>query len=396
MKLVPVWARFGLSDRSENSESFEKTQPVVEGTPSPRSGQNETTEVIEEVVTTDERKSRWRWNDEKIESLIFCLYDYKIKKDYEGKDMEADLVRLYEDVRQMMASMYPPEKFGPEEISKISEGLDDHEKFKRERFIAEEKRLIKVGYGRVKGRVKTVRQNFKKAVTEGTRSGSGKLLIRNWDRLVMIWGGCPSVTKIGGAVSSIAAENSGYVSDDESETEEASATDVEPQENREETEQEIPCSKKRNECSSASTSSTDDQTPKRTKLTDNKRAKLEKPLSSQQRDQIMVQVAKDELEIKKRNTVILEQSAKGMEKMVETMAQSINGLGQQLGNGLLNLAQAMSNNPGYQVAQQCQYPPYSFPQPTQQQQYVSTPYTTLLNSVNVRHAEEDQNNLIPK
>ena len=218
-----------------------------------------------------------------------------------------------------------------------------------------------------------MRQNFIKAVTEGTRSGSGKLLIRNWDRLVMIWGGCPSVTKIGGAVSSIAAENSGYVSGDESETEDASATGVEPQENRDETEQEIPCSKKRNECLSASTSSTDDQTPKITKLADNKRAKLEKPLSSQQHDQIMVQVAKDELEIKKRNADILEQSAKGMEKVVETMAQSINALGQQLGNGLLYLAQAMSNNPGYQVPQQRQYPPYSFPQPTQQQQYVSTP-----------------------
>eukprot|EP00112_Aurelia_sp_Birch-Aquarium-sp1_P020089 Seg509.14 transcript_id=Seg509.14/GoldUCD/mRNA.D3Y31 product="hypothetical protein" protein_id=Seg509.14/GoldUCD/D3Y31 len=309
--------------------------------------------------------------------------------------MEADLVKLYEDIRQLMASMYPPENFGPEEITRIPEGLDDREKVKLERFIAEEKRLIKVGYGRVKGRVKSVRQNFKKAVIEGTRSGSGKLLIRNWDRLVMIWGGCPSVTKIGGAVTSIAAENAGCASGDESETEEASSTDVETQENGDSTEQEMPCSKKRREFSSASTSSSDDVTPKR-KLTDNKRTKLEKPLSSQQRDQIMVQVAKDELEIKKRNAEILEQSTKGMEKMVETMAQSINSLGQQLGNGLLYLAQAMSSNPGYQVPQQQQYPPYSFPQPAQQQQYVSTPYTTLLNNFHAPCAEEDQNNSSPK
>ncbi len=48
----------------------------------------------------------------------------------------------------------------------------------------------------------------------------------------MILGACPSVTKIGDAVSSIATENPGYVSGDESETEMASATDVEAQENR--------------------------------------------------------------------------------------------------------------------------------------------------------------------
>ena len=152
-QIVANYTKSSHVDFSEDDDdvadtvAYRQSQPVVEGTPSPLSGQNETTEVIEEDVTTDERKSRWKWNDEKVESLIFCLYDYKTKKDYEGKDMEADLVRLYEDVRQMMASMYPPENFGPEEGSKIPEGLDDHEKFKRERFIAEEKRLIKVGYG---------------------------------------------------------------------------------------------------------------------------------------------------------------------------------------------------------------------------------------------------------
>ena len=45
-------------------------------------------------ATTDERKSRWKWNEEKVESLVMCLHDYKIKKDYEGKYMEVDLVKL--------------------------------------------------------------------------------------------------------------------------------------------------------------------------------------------------------------------------------------------------------------------------------------------------------------
>ena len=39
---------------------------------------------------------------------ILWHYEAKDMKDYEGKDMEADIVRLHEDIRQMMASMYPP------------------------------------------------------------------------------------------------------------------------------------------------------------------------------------------------------------------------------------------------------------------------------------------------
>ena len=69
------------------------------------------------------------------------------------------------------------------------------------------------------------------------------------------------------------------------------------------------------------------------KMKDNKRLKLEKPLSALQRDQVMVRIAREELEVKKRNAGILEQLAKGMEKMVETMAQSLNSFGQHLGNG---------------------------------------------------------------
>ena len=89
--------------------------------------------------------------------------------------------------------------------------------------------------------------------------------------------------------------------------------------------------------------------PKKIKVSENKRRKLEKPLSAQQRDQVMVKVAKEELELKKKNAEILDRTAKGMETMVQTMAQSINNLGEHLGNGLLMLAQAMTNlNQQYQ------------------------------------------------
>ena len=36
------------------------------------------------------------------------------------------------------------------------------------------------------------------SLIEGTRSGSGKMIIQHWGSLALIWGGCPSVTKIAG------------------------------------------------------------------------------------------------------------------------------------------------------------------------------------------------------
>ena len=52
----------------------------------------------------------------------------------------------------------------------------------------------------------------------GTRSGSGKLFIEHWDQLAMIWGGCPSVTRIEEAIVSLAAPNTQNVSDNEIES----------------------------------------------------------------------------------------------------------------------------------------------------------------------------------
>ena len=94
----------------------------------------------------------------------------------------------------------------------------------------------------------------------------------------------------------------------------------------------------------------------------------------------MVRIAKEELELKKKNAEILSQTAQGMEKIVETMAQSLNSLGQQLGNGLMLLAQAMGNNQ--------QYPPQTsyfqhsnqYGQRAQEYGANSTSYINMLNN----------------
>ena len=45
------------------------------------------------------------------------------------------------------------------------------------------------GRNRIIEKVKEIRQNFSKAVTIGTRSGSGKIVYEFVDKLVTIWGG---------------------------------------------------------------------------------------------------------------------------------------------------------------------------------------------------------------
>ena len=151
--------------------------------------------LISEVIISDEKK-RWEWDDEKVRNLIVSLYEHKVKKDFEGTDMETDLVKMYEYIRQLMAALYSEEAFGPIEALHLQADASDKKKVKLQRLISNQKKLIKVGYLRAKSKVKQLRQNFKKATINGTRSGSGKLLIEHWDQLVMIWGGCPSLKKL--------------------------------------------------------------------------------------------------------------------------------------------------------------------------------------------------------
>ncbi len=306
--------------------------PLMDGQ---ESSPNDSSPILEAPQNGNVAKKacRWKWTNDMIENLILSLHDLKSRRDYEGKDLEADPVKLYEDLRQMLAKLYSEENFGPVECAGMNKIVGT--------------KLTKNGYGRIRERVKLLRRNFKRAVVEGTRSGSGKLMIENWDRLVFIWGGCPSVIQIKGAVFSQAIENVGQ---DESSlgSEEESVTDEEDTSEKDE-----PIKPMKHTIDKSNPGNV------KMKLIDKKRLKLEKPLSAQQRDQVMVRLAREELDLKKKNAETLEQSAKCMEKMVETMSQSLTALGQQLGNGLMVLAQALaSSHQTIPPAYQPQYNPF--------------------------------------
>ena len=336
--------------------------------------------------SSDPKSKRWTWNDEKITSLIGCLYEYKVRKDFEGKDIEADLIKFYEDIRQLMALMYPPEDFGLEEINELPNDADFKEKLRLQKIIAEQKKQIKAGYGRIKSRIKIIRQNFKKAVIAGTRSGSGKIIIQNWDELILIWGSCPSVKRIDGAAMTQTM--------DEIESDDSTSNDI-PQDNSEGSPKEPSAYPKRK--AGPPDSSDEEELSKPVRLKDNKPSKMEKSLSSRQRDEVMLRVAKEELELKKKNAEILQNSAKGMEKMVDKMSESLTALGQQLGNGLAMLAQAMSTNPSQQFLQQQSQqhfvpPVYSYchPQTQNQLQKNSTSFRSMLDSSAQQEEEQEQ------
>ncbi len=75
--------------------------------------------------------------------------------------MEADLVRLYEDLGKEMAAMFPADHFGPVEISTSNQYPDSAENHHFDgASIEKERKQIKFGYLRIKDNVKQVRCNM--------------------------------------------------------------------------------------------------------------------------------------------------------------------------------------------------------------------------------------------
>ena len=121
---------------------------------------------------------------------------YQNMFEFKGLDFESDLVKLYTEVRSLMAEKYDRNYFGPVITTKIGDDLSTEELAKQKAAVAEEQKLIKIGCQRIMHKIKDLWQDYRKAVTVGRRSGSGKLVEDNWDILKNIWGGSPEVVNI--------------------------------------------------------------------------------------------------------------------------------------------------------------------------------------------------------
>ena len=66
---------------------------------------------------------------------------------------------------------------------------NDHEPELKKALLHKVKSEAQRGYDRVKTKVKTLRQGFSKAVTNGTKSGSGRLIVAHYEPLRRLYGG---------------------------------------------------------------------------------------------------------------------------------------------------------------------------------------------------------------
>ena len=108
-----------------------------------------------------------------------------------GCNRSVAFLRVYTEVRRCMGIDFPDD-FGPESVSEPTTELTDMEsdeyKLHRKKLDKQNSK-IRIGYQRIKEKVKNLRQDYRNAVNKGTRSGSGKVVQDNFELLTEIWGG---------------------------------------------------------------------------------------------------------------------------------------------------------------------------------------------------------------
>ena len=70
-----------------------------------------------------------------------------------------------------------------------------------------EKALIKKGYNRIKEKIRAIRKSYNKAIANGTRSGSGKVVQEYYEDLRELWKGSPATEMLQLGITSISDES---------------------------------------------------------------------------------------------------------------------------------------------------------------------------------------------
>jgi hypothetical protein len=306
-------------------------------------------------------QKKWKWTARMVNDLLTFIKDFKSKKEFDGVDFEGDLVVFYGEMRKMMAINFNDSDFGPVTVSESPKPLQDMNEKELKEFnnmVKLEKSTIKKGYDRVKEKIKALRQDYRNAVNNGTRSGSGRIVRDNWDDLTEIWAGSPATESIknGCTTRGINAESLSELFVD-GEEEELNSSMGKATRNTEELQQlDLPTTVEATVDLAINSESEDsnsfDRVSKKRSLAanstpvfvDNKRKKLEKQLSAKQRDMVLINAAKKEIDLKTSIAHGLVESNKSINSAMSKMADSINSLGAGLVQGFGLLAQALSQN----------------------------------------------------
>ena len=264
-----------------------------------------------------------------VKDLLEGLLEYKSQMEYRNSDFNADKVKQYEAVRIILANKYRDGSlFGPTEIPAYTEE-DNKEDYTRscEKFKAQ----IRRGYTRVQEKIKHLRQKFSNAVTSGTRSGSGKMVMEFYDVMVKIWGGSPATEPLQFGVQSAEKEDEeGWEINDfnttlSDEIEESSRiSDSSHHESIAECENTF-SEKEKHEAMRGKRKMNVVPT-----LIDNKRRHMERQLSASQRDKILMQESKDEQQFRKEisnslkeSNLLFAESLKAISASMTAIASSI-------------------------------------------------------------------------
>ena len=145
-------------------------------------------------ASSSKKSKKWSWSPQMIDALISALQEYKNMSEFNSIDFNADKVRLYEEVRKILAKSYQ-EDFGPQQACEPEKPVkeitkDEYDQYKAGHDL--DLKQIKVGYLRIKEKIKSIRQDYSKAITSGRRSDSGKIVLEYFDKLAIIWSGSPS------------------------------------------------------------------------------------------------------------------------------------------------------------------------------------------------------------
>ena len=157
---------------------------------------------------------QFKWNPEITENFVKCIQNYKTMMCYKSKDFGADRPVTYMLFREGMACIYgrgtkeDGHFFSPEKPYEMlfngEEGLS-LEVLSAEK--PEEKETNKSIKQTILEKIK-VCQKFSNAITTGTRSGSGKVILEHFDTLSEIYDGSPAVQSFNFGVDTC-IENSG-------------------------------------------------------------------------------------------------------------------------------------------------------------------------------------------
>jgi len=311
---------------------------------------------------------RFQWNKgDKVENLILCLAKFKSEMEYKNIDFNADKVKQYEAVREAMARIYEEEPtfFGPPVITPMPapvDQVDEGEMAEIQRRQKIDKDLIKKGYTRVQEKLKEIRQNFASAVTSGSRSGSGKIVLEFFDQLKQIWDGSPSTEPLSCGVSTDdftdCNENETtldtQLASDDADGEEVagSSSSHSERDNVLSSEGESPSGSDGKKSCKGKKRASSNPVPK---LIDNKRKHLERQLSASQRDLLLINESKEDFQFKKDIAEAIRQSNETFAQSMQQMSMSMLQVAQGFTQSIEVLARAMVNQPSQP---QYQYPPY--------------------------------------